>query len=85
MMITDFITISSISRGSKNVFAYILTCFIMLLMIAYVKNVLDDGFRREVELPDAVLDIESKYLFELLSCLQLIAALQGWIFGDRYC
>jgi hypothetical protein len=70
MKISAFITISSISRGSKNVFAYIFMCLIMLLSIAYVNNALDDAFRREMELPDAVLDIKSKYLFELLSCLQ---------------
>jgi len=69
MIITAFITISSISRGSKNVFAKILICYILLLSIAYVENALDGAFKRQVELPDASLDIVSNtYSTSCLAC-----------------
>jgi hypothetical protein len=54
MIIAASFTIWKISIGSKNVFAYVLMYFTVLIGIVYIGLALSDAFRREVELADRV-------------------------------
>ena len=52
MIIPAFYAVKKVSEGSKNMFAYVLLSFTVLLGISYVGLSFDDMFRREVVLPD---------------------------------
>ncbi len=52
MIISGSFAAIKVSEGSKNMFAYALLSFTVLLGIAYVGLALSDAFRREVFLPD---------------------------------
>ena len=48
MIVAASFSIKKISEGSKNVFAYVLMCFTVLLGLAYIAEVVNDAFTREV-------------------------------------
>ena len=52
MILSAFYAVKKVSEGSKNMFAYALLSFTVLLGIAYVGIPFGDMFRREVVLPD---------------------------------
>ena len=77
MIIAASFTIWKISIGSKNVFAYVLMYFTVLLGIVYIGLALSDAFRREVELPDRVNYFSDFCARETYFYIEWIAALQG--------
>ncbi len=54
MILAASLTTWKISKGSKNVFAYVLMSFTLLLGIAYLGLAFCDVFRHEVQLTDGV-------------------------------
>jgi hypothetical protein len=62
MIIAATFTIWKISKGSKNVFAYVLMSFTLLLGIAYLGLAFCDVFRYEVQLTDGVYYFRSIYV-----------------------
>ncbi len=52
MIISASFAVKKVTEGSKNMFAYVLLSFTVLLGIAYVGKALSEAFRREVVLPD---------------------------------
>ncbi len=48
MILSATFSIKKVSEGSKNVFAYVLMCFTVLLGLAYIAEVVNDAFTREV-------------------------------------
>jgi hypothetical protein len=84
MIISASFAVKKVSEVSKNMFAFVLLSFTMLLGIAYVGKALSEAFRHEVVLPDRPHYFTNYYASETFNYLQLISALQGWIFGMCY-
>jgi len=58
--------------------------FAVLLGIAYLGLALTKIFRKEVELADRIHYFASYYANQVFYYTQMVAAVQGWIFGVRY-
>ena len=84
MIISGSFAVKKVSEGSKNMFAYILLGFTVILGIAYIGLAFCEAFRREVILPDRTHYFVNYNAFETFAFLQYISALQGWIFGMCY-
>ena len=85
MIIAALVVIHKIYRNSKNIFAYVLMCFAAMLGTAYVGYTISFAFRRSVPKPDGSTSYQvNVYVNQTFSYLQLVSALQGWIFGMRY-
>ena len=52
MIISALYAVNKVSEGSKNMFAYDLLRFTVILGIAFVGEALNEAFRSEVVLPD---------------------------------
>ncbi len=83
MIISALFAINKVSEGSKNMFAYDLLRFTVILGIAYVGEALNEAFS-EVDLPDWPHYFINWYANQTFFYLRYISALQGWIFGICY-
>jgi hypothetical protein len=84
MIIPACFAFKKVSKSSKNIFAYVLLGFTVLLGIAYVGTAFCEAFRREVILPDRPHYFANEYTSQIFFYLQYISALQGWIFCVCY-
>ena len=84
MILSATFAIKKVAEGSKNVFAFVLLSFTVLLGIAYVGKAFTEAFRKEVVLPNRTIHHVNEYAFQTNLYLQYLSALQGWIFGIRY-
>jgi len=84
MIISASFAVKMVSKVSKNMFSYVLLSFTMFIGIAYVGKALSEAFRHEVVIPDRPHYFTNYYASETLNYLQLILALQGWIFARCY-
>ena len=65
MILAASLTTWKISKGSKNVFAYVLMCFTVLLGVANVGIAFSFAFTREVEIPDGNYYVDNFYVSEI--------------------
>ena len=84
MIIPASYAAKKVNEGSKNMFAYVLLSFTLLLGVSYLGLSFFEAFRRELVLPARTYYSASQYGLQISLYLQFISALQGWIFGICY-
>lgn len=84
MIVAALAVIYKIYRGSKNKFAYVLMSFTVLLGACNVCFAFIEAFRKCVPLPDRTHCFYNFYANETFIYLEMLCALQGWVFAVRY-